>query len=102
MGAINIYKEEKMAEKINKKYRVICNERDDEVAGRHNCHVNGKNYSLDLNTAIDLDESVLSYLKDAKIYKVPGIVLTDESTIIDIARQTFHTNVTDRFQVTEV
>lgn len=85
-----------------KKYRVINNIPDDNKDGFVYRHVNGKNYKIKVNEATELDESILSDLTNAQIYKVPGIVLTDESTVIDISRQTFNTIVSPRFDVQEV
>lgn len=86
----------------NKKYMVSANVASDNRSGYYYCNVNFKEYKIPLNKPTELNESTFSHLTNAEIFDVPGSNLKDESTYVDIEKDTFHTERKARFNVTEV
>ena len=86
---------------MKKKYIVIANDKKDDIRGVHYCNVNFKKYAIKLGVPVPLDEAVLAYLRTGELLHTPGVDLLDDATHIDIAKESFKTNVSPRFKVTE-
>lgn len=86
----------------DKKYIVSCNNKDDNRDGFYYCNVALKEYHIKLGSAVKLEEPVFSHLTNAEILTVPGCNLKDESTYVDIEKNTYKTEIKKRFSVTEV
>lgn len=86
----------------NKKYMISVTNPDDNRNGFHYCNVNLKEYHVPLNKPIELEEPLWSYFMNSETLTVPGCNLKDESTYVDIEKNTYKTVVKKRFTVTEV
>lgn len=86
--------------KGKKKYKVIALDRADAKNGFHICNVNGLRYDIPINKEVELPDAVISYLTNAKAFK--HIPVTDNEDGIDIEKENFPIEVSERFQVSEV
>jgi hypothetical protein len=92
-------KEVKAAKEV-KKYRVIGKEPGASMNGVITCFINGIKYNINENEPVELNDAVLSYLKDARvtIHKETGAEADDAVNI----EQGFMINVKKKFEVLEV